>query len=193
MTLSGLQFGRMLVLTTLLALISTPILAQSNGTAITVTMNAESSIQITFSQAFLGCALTPAPDYSNVILNLGSYDNNGNNNGCAFYFQNNPSAGRYTISTGFNVQVDKFNSGSASYNLSVRLQSPPPGPASAVIYQIRQGLFGSQIALTTTPQLVISNGTYGSDSLQVLSIQVNTATAPVGMLSRTIEYSAVAN
>ena len=187
------QIGRLLVLATALLLTGFPALAQGNGTAITVMAQAQSSIQVTFASVWLGCTLTPAPDYTNVILNLGTFDNNGTNNGCAWYFQNNPSAGHYTISSGFNVQVDKFNSGSTSYTASVRLQSPPPGPATAVIYRIRQGLFGALTTLTTTPQPVITGGTYGNGVLQVLSVEVDTTIAPTGMISRTIEYTAVAN
>ena len=188
------KHGRVLVLfATLIGICSTFAIGQVHDAAISVSMSAESAIQITFSQAPSGCPLTPAPDYSNVSLYLGTFDNNGNNTGCAAYFRNTPSKGRYTISTGFNVQVDKFYSASSSYTLSVRLQSPPPGPASALNYLIQQGTSGTQTSLNTAPQIVIPNGAYGSPFLQVLSIQVRSSTAPVGVIARTIEYSAVAN
>lgn len=167
-----------LVLATVIAM---PILSSAQTASGTLTVNAtiSSSIAMVFNTDASGVALTGAGSNA-ATLNFGAISAYG---ALAGNVSRTVGATSFTVSTPFDVHVDKSNSSSANYTLKAQL-----GTADAV----NTWALGATTITNAAQSTLTAVGAYGADSPYTLGLTVpfsNTAAS----ISNTINFVATAN
>jgi hypothetical protein len=150
----------------------------ASGTlAVTATVNA--SIQMVFDSDPSGVTLGGAGTNAATLAfgNISAYGPLGT------HVSRTVGASSFTVSTPFDVKVNKANSASANYTLSAALASSDSTNTWVV----------DSTTLTTSAQNVTTSGTYGSDQAHTLYLTVPFTSPDQTAISNTVDFTATAN
>ena len=166
----------------LAAVLALPVLSAAQTTAsgtLAVSATLSSSISLVFNTDASGVALTGAGSNA-ASLNFGTISAYG---ALAANVSRTVGAASFTVSTPFDVHVDKSNTASANYTLSAQL---------AAADAVNSWALGATAVTSASAATLTAAGAYGSDVPYTLGLTVpftNTAAS----ISNTINFVATAN
>jgi hypothetical protein len=165
----------------LAAALAMPILsaAQTASGTLAVSATLQSSISMVFNSDAAGVALGSAGTNA-ATLNFGNISAYGT---LAANVSRSVGATSFTVSTPFDVQVDKSNSSSASYTLTAQLNAADAVNSWAV---------GGSAVASGAPTTLAAAGTYGSSTAYSLALTVPMSSGAPS-ISNTINFVATAN
>lgn len=166
----------------LAAAIAMPIMsaAQTASGTLTVKATIASSISMVFNSDASGVALSSGAGTNAATLDFGSISAYGALGG---NISRTVAASSFTVSTPFDVHVDKSNSSSANYTLKAQL-----GSADAVNTWALSGTAISSASQST----LTATGAYGADAPYTLALTVPFSSAAPS-INNTINFVATAN
>jgi hypothetical protein len=159
-----------------------PVLSMAQTTAsgtLAVTATVESSISMVFNKNAAGLALAGAGTNA-ASLNFGNISAYG---AVAANVTRSVGAANFTVSTPFDVQVDKSNSPSLTYSLTAQLAAADATNSWAL---------GATTITSGAPASIGGANSYAANTTYTLGLTVPLASA-AGAISNTINFAATAN